>query len=128
MPLPQVRSNVFALTRAGLRAFLGLPVILPCLVRHFDHEFCLPQGVRRTVVRMLRCETEFERAVVRRYRRVFDQVVSKQQSVPVLKKLLLHNVNVVSALAAASIALDEPGVEGRSAITPRGTPEVIVAL
>src|SRR6266446_7710727 len=57
-----------------------------------------------------------------------DRVVSEEEPVPVLGELALYHVDVVGACASARLPLDEPCVEGRTIVSVRGTPEVVVPL
>src|SRR5204862_4612299 len=80
-----------------------------------------------TVTGRLRRQLLLQRLVFAREIRTVDQIVAKQQSIPVLGEGTFHHVDVMRPRARA-VALDEPRVPRRTVVSVCGTPDVVVSL
>ncbi len=73
-------------------------------------------------------KTKFEHLVLRCDMWIRDEVVPKEQAVPVLLELRLNHVDVVGPDPSEWIATNEPRIERGPVVAGGRTPEVVVAL
>src|SRR5262249_13274481 len=97
--------------------FLSITVKSLCPRCHVDDEFRLAARIGDSVIREVGGQAQLEALVLLGYARVFDQVISEQKSVPMLDKVSLHHVDMVSAQATPLLTLDEPGVKWRDIVS-----------
>src|SRR2546425_8588093 len=101
-----------------------IPVILFCYPRHPHHEFCFPIRVSDPVVWIVASQGVLQSFIFFGRRRVRNQIIPKEQSVPVLK-ITFDHMNMMGS-NAGRVSLDEPGVKRWAIFTMRCSPKIVI--
>lgn len=98
--------------------------MLFCDLRYPHNEFCFPSRVSNPVVWIVASQSQFQSFIFFGRLRVVNQIIPKEQPVPVFKVTLDH-VNMMGT-NAGRVSLDEPGVKRRATFSMRCSPKILI--